>query len=296
MPKAEQTELTGDAKDPFFSMDDESADGDRKTPSNNNKPLFLISTDSFSNCGLDMVFELSKTAGFDGIDLAIWKNFDARNVDYVKKLSTTHDIPIKVIQVSDNVNQKELNKALDLCEATGADTITINAPWYFNLKAYNFIVDNIATYRKDNKHIHFAIINPEDANIFALPIPKFHFANIVDIVKKYWCYLGFDVANFDADTLENEIMRKLPNLLPYIAVLYFSDKNRLWEWHLLPWEGTLKLWAFLKKIKQSWFMRYFSSKINIDKSELADVDKLSDLLNKAREYYKTHFENLKTDD
>lgn len=290
-------ELTGDPKDPFFAMDDEPKTDDGKDDKKSEaKPLFLISTDSFSNCGLDMVFELSKSAGFDGIDLAIRKNFDARNVDYVKKLSTTHGIPIKVIQVSDNVNQKELNKALDLCEATGADTITINAPTYFNLKSYNFIVDNIAAYKKDNKHIHFAIINPEEANVFALPIPKFHFTNIVDIVKKYWCYLGFDLANFDADTLENEIMRKLPNLLPYIAVLYFSDKNRLGEWHLLPGEWTLKLGAFLKKIKQNGFMRYFSSKINISKGELADAEKLADLLKKAREYYKTHFEDLKTDE
>ena len=281
-------------KDPFFSMEDEPKEKGGKTTGT--KPLFLISTDSFSNCGLDMVFELSKTAGFDGIDLAIRKNFDARNVDYVKKLSTTHNIPVKVIQVSDNVNQKELNKALDLCEATGADTITINAPSYFNLKAYNFIVDNITTYKKDNKHIHFAIINPEDSNVFALPIPKYHFTNIVDIVKKYGCYIGFDVANFDAETLENEVMKKLPNLLPYIAVLYFSDKNRLGEWHILPGEWTLKLGAFLKKVKQNWFMRYFSSKININKSELADSEKLADLLGKAREYYKTHFEELKTDE
>jgi hypothetical protein len=190
MAKDEQnkdtSELTGDPKDPFFSMDEESGKKEESSKTASEaKPSFLISTDSFSNCGLDMVFELSKTAGFDGIDLAIWKNFDARNVDYVKKLSTTHDIPVKVIQVSDNVNQKELNKALDLCEATGADTITINAPTYFNLKAYNFIADNIAEYKKNNKHIHFAIINPEEANVFALPIPKFRFTNIVDIVKKY---------------------------------------------------------------------------------------------------------------
>ncbi|GAG79619.1 unnamed protein product [marine sediment metagenome] len=144
-----------------------------------------MSTDSFSSLGLDLVFELSKEAGFDGIDLAIRKNFDARNVDYVKKLMKTHDMPVKVIQVSDKVNQKELNKALDLCEATGADTITINAPAFFDMKTYNFIVDNIDTYKKENKHIHFSIINPENANIFALPIPKYRFSNIVEIVKKY---------------------------------------------------------------------------------------------------------------
>ena len=178
-----KNELDLDPEDPFFTMEDDPKNTDDKKTEI--KPLFLISTDSFSSCGLDMVFELSKEAGFDGIDLAIRKNFDAWNVDYVKKLSKTHDLPVKVIQVSENVNQKELNKALDLCEATGADTITINAPKFFDLKTYNFIVDNISNYKKDNKHIHFSIINPEESNVFALPIPKYRFTNIVDIVKKY---------------------------------------------------------------------------------------------------------------
>lgn len=293
MSEKKENELTGDPKDPFFSMEDD--DGKTKTKSDT-KPLFLISTDSFSSCGLDMVFELSKSAGFDGVDLAIRKNFDARNVDYVRKLSKTHELPVKVIQVSDKVNPKELNKALDLCEATGADTITINPPAYFDIKTYNFISDNIATYKKENKHIHFAIINPEDANVFALPIPKYRFSNIVDIVKKYGCYLGFDITNFDADTLETEIMRKLPNLIPYIAVLYFSDKNRLGDGHLLPGEGVLKLPALLKKIKDNGFTRYFSSKINISKNELADADKIKDILEKARKYYTDHFENLADND
>jgi hypothetical protein len=106
-------------------------------------------------------------------------------VDYVKKLSKTHDLPIKVVQVSDNVNQKELNKALDICEATGADTIAINAPTFFNLKAFNFLVDNLDAYKKENEHIHFSIINPEDSSVFALPIPKYRFSNLVEIIKKY---------------------------------------------------------------------------------------------------------------
>jgi hypothetical protein len=33
--------------------------------SSSEKPLFLMSTDSFSNSGLDLIFELTKNAGFD---------------------------------------------------------------------------------------------------------------------------------------------------------------------------------------------------------------------------------------
>jgi len=48
----------------------------------------------------------------------MWKNFDAWNVDYVKRLSKKYDLPVKIVQVSGNVNEKEINKALDLCDAT----------------------------------------------------------------------------------------------------------------------------------------------------------------------------------
>lgn len=279
---------------------EETANGkENKSPEKNKKdgaPKFLMSSDSFSNCGLDLIFELTKEAGFDGIDLAIWKNFDARNVDYVKKLSKKHDLPVKVVQVSENVNQKELNKALDICEATGADTIAINAPKFFNIKSFNFLEDNLENYKKDNKHIHFSIINPEDSSVFALPIPKYRFTNIVEIIKKYWCYLGLDIANFDADVLENDFTRKLSSFLPYISVLYFSDKNRVGDGHLLPWEGTLKLESFLKKIKQIGFNRYFSSKVTISKTDLADYEKLAIILKKIRNYYKENFEDLVLDE
>lgn len=91
-------------------------------------------------------------------------------------------------------------------------------------------------------------------------------------------------------------MRKLPNLLPYIAVLYFSDKSRSGIGHILPGEGTLKLTNLLRKIKQHGFSRYFSSKINIEKSELADSEKLADVLKKTRKYYKEHFEDIETEE
>jgi hypothetical protein len=50
--------------------------------------------------------------------LAIWKNFDSWNSEYVKELSDKYDLPIKVVQVSSNVNEKEMSKALDICYNT----------------------------------------------------------------------------------------------------------------------------------------------------------------------------------
>lgn len=255
-----------------------------------------MSSDSFPGYGLDLVFEVTKEAGFDGIDLAMWKNLDSWNKEYVKKLSRKHELPIKVIQTSDSINVKELNQALDLCEATGATTITINAPKILDFKSYNFLIDNLENYKKNNKWIRFSIINPESSNMFALPVPKFRFNNIVEIIKKYGCYLWLDIVNLDDNALENEFMRKVDQFIPYMSVIYFSDKTSIGEKHVIPWEWSLKLDKLLKKLKQCMFSNYFSTKVNIPKAELADSDKIILILKKIRKFYQENFEDVKIEE
>lgn len=288
----EDWQLWSIKKDFFFDMEEEK---DANWPTLSRKAECLFSTDSLSGYWLDLVFDLVKEAWFDGIDLAIWKNFDSRKVDYVKKLSETYQLPIKVIQTSDNLNDKEINRAIDLCYELGADTIAINAPKFFNFKAFSFITDNILRRRKENKSIHFAIINPEDSSLFALPIPKYRFSNMVEIVKKYLCYIGLDIANLDSDAFENDFLRKIKDFLPYLAVVYFSDKSKIWEGHVLPGDGVLKLPTFLKRLKEYWFNRYISTKIKISKSDLSDSDKVKIILKKSRKYFQENYEEAQLD-
>ncbi|MCX6823495.1 MAG: hypothetical protein NTX91_05940 [candidate division SR1 bacterium] len=220
-------------------------------------------------------------------------NFDAWNVEYTKKLSDQYNLPVKVIQVSANLNEKEMNKALDLCYGLGADTIAINAPTMFNFKSFSYITDNLPRWKKENKSIHFTIINPEDSNIFALPIPKYRFSNIVEIIKKYLCYLGLDISNMDSNSLENDFMRRIKDFLPYISVFYLSDKSRTGEDHVLPGDGTLKLDFLLKKIKEYGYNRYISTKLKLSKSDLSDVDKVKLILKKARKFYTENYTEAK---
>ncbi len=288
----EDTQLWSIKKDFFFDMEDGKSTDD---PKDIKKSMCLFSTDSLSGYWLDLVFELAKEAWFDGIDLAIRKNFDSRKIDYVKKLSENYQLPIKVIQTSDNLNDKEINRAIDLCYELGADTIAINAPKFFNFKTFSFITDNVLKRRKEHKGIHFAIINPEDSSLFALPIPKYRFSNMVEIVKKYLCYIGLDISNLDSDAFESDFLRKMKDFLPYLAVIYFSDKSKIGEWHILPGDGVLKLPTFLKKLKEYGYNRYVSTKIKISKSDLSDSDKVKIILQKSRKYLQENYEEVKLD-
>ena len=256
----------------------------------------LLSTDSLPNYWLDLIFSIAKSAWFDGIDLAMRKGFDAWDEEYVQKLSLEHEMPVYIIQTSSKLNQKELDKALDICQATNADTICINAPKITDFKAYDFISENLKNYKENNPDIHFTIINPKDSKLFALPIPEYRFNNIIDIVKKYDVYIGLDISNIDNDSFESEFTRKIDDYAPYVSVIYFSDKTKNWKWHLIPWEWTLDLIPFLKSLKKSWYSRPISVKIDLKPSELADKDKLKRQLKKVKSFYDKYFTNAANPD
>jgi sugar phosphate isomerase/epimerase len=115
------------------------------------KPLLLLSTDSLSGYGLDLIFQIASEHGYDGIDLAMWKNFDSWSIDYVTKLTKKYKLPVKVIQISSKVNIKEMNQAVDLAKALGAEVITINSPEIFNIQSYRFLTKHLPSYKAHNK-------------------------------------------------------------------------------------------------------------------------------------------------
>jgi hypothetical protein len=128
-------------------------------------PTILLSSDTLSGYGLDHIFEVAKEVGFDGIDLATWKNYDAWNEVYVAKLTEKHNLPVKVVQVSSKINAKEMEQAFDLCDDLNVKTISINAPSTFNFSSFNFLITNLRHYHKQKIQKNFAIINPEQKSI-----------------------------------------------------------------------------------------------------------------------------------
>lgn len=252
----------------------------------------LLSTDTLPNYWLDLIFFIAKKSWFDGIDLAMRKWFDARDEEYVQSLSLKHDLPVYIIQTSPKLNQKEMDKALDLCQATNANIICLNAPKITDFKAYDFIVDNLKKYKESNPDIHFTILNPKDSRLFALPIPEYRFSNIIDIVKKYDSFVWLDISNVNIDSFENEFARKIDDYVPYLSVIYLSDKSKDGKHHLIPWEWNLDLKTFLTRLRKSGYSRPISVKLDLKPTELANRGKLKTLLKKAKDYYDQYFVNV----
>jgi sugar phosphate isomerase/epimerase len=241
----------------------------------------LLSTDTLSGYGLDHIFEVAEDAGFGGIDLAIWKNFDTRNSAYVKKLKAKHNIAVPIIQVSSDINSKEMAQALDLATILDTKIIVINPPSTFNLTSYHFITSKLPQIQTENPSIQFAIINPPEDMVFILPIPKFKFSNVEQITSKYNCKIWLDITHVDGDFVDSDMMKKLPQHLKNTSTIYISDKTKKWVRHLPLWEWDMKLDLLFKKMSKLSYDWYFSIKYALSKKQLADMDEVEVVLKKA---------------
>jgi sugar phosphate isomerase/epimerase len=251
-----------------------------------NKVLF--STDSLNGYGLDLIFSVAKDAGCDGIDLALWKNFDAWHDSYVKKLCEQYKLPVEIVQTSTKVNAKELNQAVVICQQTGAKHISINAPSYFDVKTFTFLTNNLSTYQKQYPDITFSIINPDTASMSYLPFPKYRFRNIGEIIKKYKCKLWFDISAMDEESIDTIMTTKMSEISKEISVCYVSDRKKE-QYHILPGEWTYNLPSILKNMAKNKYIGYFSVKLQFDPQTLVNNEKVLFQIEKSLQYINEYF-------
>lgn len=255
----------------------------------------LLSTDTLWGYGLDLIFQTAQEQGYDGIDLAMWKNFDAWQVAYVNELVKKYWIPVEVVQISNKANLKEMNQAVDLAKSLNAKVITINAPGFFNIWSYRFLTAHLPAYKHHNKSIKFSIINPEDKSMLWI-IPRFHYSNKASIIKKHLMYLALDIANVDETELEEQFMKKMANFIPYLSTVYLGDVDHHGRKHLPLGDGSLKIPQLLKRFKQLEYAWYFSIKLELSRQELADIEKVKLILQKCRMHVREWYDEATLDD
>lgn len=267
---------------------------EKKAPAKKKLARCLLSSDTLSGYGLDLIFQTAKEKGYDGIDLAMWKNFDAWQIEYVKELIKNYDIPVEVIQISSKANLKEMNQAVDLAKQVGAKVITINAPEFFNISSYRFLNSNLQAYKHHNKEIKFSIINPEEKSLLWI-IPKYHYASKASIIKKHLMYLALDIVNVEETELEEQFMKKMANFIPYLSVVYLGDADHNGRKHLPLGDGVLKIPQLLKKFRQLEYTWFLSVKLDLTKQELADITKVKLILERCRQHVTDQYEQVSLD-
>jgi sugar phosphate isomerase/epimerase len=56
--------------------------------------VFILSTGSLYNYGLERVFALARQIGFDGIEVIVDSRWDTRQAEYLRCISATHGLPV----------------------------------------------------------------------------------------------------------------------------------------------------------------------------------------------------------
>lgn len=256
------------------------------------KNFLLLSSATFIWYWLDMVFMLAKDLNYDGIDLALWNNFDAWNIDYIKKLASTYNLPVCSIQTSNKINKKELNYAVELAWEIWVKNINVNASKKYNRKSSKFISQTLPLYQKTHSGLRFSIINPPRSYYLNF-LPEYSFVNMAEILSELKLNLSLDVSNIEEDKFDINLIKKLQSFVPRMPNIYLSDKDKKWKWHLPLWEGNLKIPSFLKKLKQLEYDGDFIIRLAIDKNDLSDIEKIKLMLKKCRVYYLENYINLK---
>jgi sugar phosphate isomerase/epimerase len=109
-----------------------------------------LSSGSLSNYGLDRVFELARSAGFDGVELIVDGRTDSVHPDYLKKLMIRHSLPISAVHSpfsfidppgweKDEISR--VKRSIALAEELGAGLLVLHSP-FFTDHAYRRWLEN----------------------------------------------------------------------------------------------------------------------------------------------------------
>ena len=114
-----------------------------------NRRVYL-SSGSLSNHGLDRVFEVARSAGFDGVELIVDGRADSVQPKYLKRLIIRHSLPVSAVHApfsfidppgweKDEISR--VKRSIALAEELGAGLVVLHSP-FFTDQAYRRWLEN----------------------------------------------------------------------------------------------------------------------------------------------------------
>ena len=248
--------------------------------------MLLLSTDTLKGYGLNRIFEFAKTAGYDGIDLQIDpKSFDTTNAAYIKAVSDSVGLPVKVVCTQVDANQKEVLEAVEIAKTVEAKIVVIQAPKILNFKYTKWLTKEIPKIR-EKERISIALEN-SPADTFLGFIPEHALSNISELKKfKHACLDTSRVAERHQD-----LIRTYHALQRYLVHVHLSNVSKGKRYYLLG-DGILPLESFLTKLKQDDYKGYVAVKVNPKFIKAGEDEKMIKYLSDFKEYFNKYFENI----
>jgi sugar phosphate isomerase/epimerase len=248
--------------------------------------MLLVCTESLKGYGLNRIFELAKTAGYDGVDLSInFKEFDTVNGDYLAKLSKEYDMPVHCISGPKNISQTKIKDLVKLAKKLNSKVLVLQPPKILNMKMASWLKKEVPKLR-EKEFLSIAMENASGETFLGF-IPKHALSNAKEL--KEFKHISMDTARIGEN--KKDIMRAYSSFKNYLVHIHLSNVKR-GKKYSLPDDGIMPLESFLTKLKQDRYPGAISIKILPKHLKAGNDDKAIDQLKSVKKYLDKYYTNV----
>ncbi|MFH1284289.1 MAG: sugar phosphate isomerase/epimerase [Candidatus Peregrinibacteria bacterium] len=248
--------------------------------------MILLWTESLRGYGINRIFELAKSAGYDGIDLSVdFGQFDTTNAEYLKKLSKEYDIPIHAVSSPEQVAAKRIKELVDLTKAVGAKVLVLQPPKLLDFKLASWLKKEIPRLR-EKEFLSIALENAP-AGTFLGFIPEYAMTNTQELKK--FKHISLDTARIGEK--RQDLMRAYSAFKKYLVHVHLSNVYK-GKKYAPPKEGIMPLESFLTKLKQDKYPGAISIKILPKYLHAGEDAKVVEDLQDVKKYYEKYYKNV----
>ncbi|MFA6991957.1 MAG: sugar phosphate isomerase/epimerase [Candidatus Gracilibacteria bacterium] len=245
--------------------------------------MIILSTDSLKGYGLNRIFELTKAAEYEGIDLSIdFGQYDTYNADYLKKLSEEYGLPIHAISSPQAVSAKKVKELVELSKKVGAKVLILQPPKILDFKLAGWLKEEIPKLR-EKEFMSIAMENAPAGMLLGF-IPEHAISNTNDL--KEFKHVSLDTARIGE--MRKDLIRTYATLKKYLVHVHLSNVFH-GKKYAPPQEGIMPLESFLTKLKQDKYPGAISIKIHPRYLHAGEDEKVVDDLKTAKKYYDKYY-------
>lgn len=248
--------------------------------------MILLSTDSLRGYGLNRIFEITKEAGYDGIDLsADFGQFDTVNAEYIKRLIKETGVPVHAVSAPKELSPKHIQEIVHLAKEISAKVVVLQPPKILDFKLASWLKKEIPRLR-EKEFMSIALENAP-AGTFLGFIPEHAMSNAQDL--KEFKHVSLDTSRIAEQ--RKDLMRAYSALKKYLVHVHLSNFLR-GKKYAPPQEGLMPLESFLTKLKQDRYPGAISIKVMPKFLNAGDDEALIESLKKAKKYYDKYYTNV----
>ena len=250
--------------------------------------MLCLTTGCLYKYGLNRIFEFTKDAGFEGLDIILNDIFDTRDPDYLLRLQEFFKLPIVSLSLPADSTPKRFQAALEIAETANIPLLNVRPPLFTNVRYAQWFKNEIPKLQKRTK-VKIAVENPPSNSGFFLP--QYSLRNIEDLRR--FDYICLDTCHLASQKLP--LLRVYKIIRKRLEFVYISNFHNGMANQALD-EGEIPLESFLTHLRKDNFTKPICIKFSLEAMGAGDKNKVMENLRRAKAFYEEYFLKKQIDD